>query len=517
MPFWQEKRRQLYTDTKLTESGCLKAMNTPPVIYNEFTDVTELLRFAQDFYLTHPGQQMDLALWEKRVAQEGKPDDLWVVQVGKHAAEHARPSFIPVLAAITLGFGSEDLMTVMKHHRMTANDLLVCEYGLHLIPGVPENPVDDARTPLDSWSVCKEVVAAIYLDAELSKDLTEELNDLSVHYEHNYDFEIACLLSPNPDLWPITKLNTGLRSEDLSITACSTLQCASTSFCHLSNDQILLILERSGNLHPFVISENGFEEDQANQFYKDFFIGLLGRDTKNLTRVMEALNSVEDPVLLEKLNRRIINALPDFDFSGTQDAFEVMSMMEKHLNHDRYAPVLNSIVIKLNVLPINRMKLMPEFLASVQNVRAYELDREPDQILKRLNAELMAIEPEDFRRPHFHAIGAATKDLSRPQDLSGVDLQALLMRALQGFGEYGKAKHQTWMGEPTSKYVDNAKPSIENLARYVAKKAEVDYKAFADLSSEMKALLASNGFDPRKLPGISRQDKGRVLIDNLGL
>ena len=45
----------------------------------------------------------------------------------------------------------------------------------------------------------------------------------------------------------------------------------------------------------------------------------------------------------------------------------------------------------------------------------------------------------------------------------------------------------------------------------------IDYKGLAGLSSETRIFLSSNGFDFKKIPDMTRQDRGVVLEDQLGL
>jgi hypothetical protein len=484
----------------------------------DYVDVTELFRFAQDFYLDHPGQQLELAGWEKRVANIGIPNDLWVVQVGEQAAEYARPTFIPVLAAISLGFPSKDLLAVMKHHDMDADDFLRCEYCKNLIPGVPHNPIDDTRVRLDSWTVCKAVLDAINLDADLTNDLILERNDEENYYEHDPDLEVVCLLSPIEGLWPISIPDSMIETSNLYVIDISYFEHANESFQQLSYEQVLTTLERSGNLHPLVISENGYSDGINNGFFKKLFVGMVGDGNVNLSKIIEALNSVDDPVLLDKLNTRIINALPDFDFEFLV-GMDAMEMMAKYLDKTRYAPLLNNMVVKLNLLPLVHAKGLKKPQSDqvlIGWIEDYECGG--SDTLQHLFNELMMIDPIHFRKPHFKAIGVAMNGLVEPQNLSRIDLQALLMKALHGFYAYSKAAHWTQNGLPTTTFVDKAKPSVETLASFVSKHVEVDYKALADLPSVMKALLAGcDGFDIRKLPGITRRDKGQVLSDGLGL
>lgn len=493
-------------------------MNILPERNNDYTDVTELLRFAQGYFLANPGQQMDLRIWEKQVAKEGVPDDLWVVQIGSYAVEHARPTFIPALAAITLGYSSQDLLAVMKHHDMDADDFLVSEYYKNLIPGVPDNPIDDTRIRLDSWTVCSAVLKAIQLDEDLIEDLLLERNDENNHYEHNYDLEILCLLSTIEGLWPISMPDSSIETSNLGVLDISDFENISESFNQLSNEQILTILERSGNLHPLVISENGYSDGSSNAFFVKLFFGMQDDGNAKLSRIIEALNSVDDPGRLEKLNARIINVLPDFDFKSIAGK-DVLEMMAKHLDKNRYAALLSNMVVKLNLIPLSNAKSLKKTQREQVMTQVHEdFECAGDCIMKRLYNELMAIEPGNFRKPHFKAIGVAINDLADPQDLSGLNLQALLVRTLQGFDAYTKAAHWTTMGLPTTRFVEKAKPSVEALASYASKHVEVDYNALSDLPSAMKAFLAGcNGYDIRKMPGISRRDKGHVLSDSLGL
>lgn len=57
----------------------------------------------------------------------------------------------------------------------------------------------------------------------------------------------------------------------------------------------------------------------------------------------------------------------------------------------------------------------------------------------------------------------------------------------------------------------------DSFASIINKDSNIDYKMLSGLSSTSKSILAKNGFDIKRLPGMTMKDKGNVLSSQLGI
>jgi hypothetical protein len=64
---------------------------------------------------------------------------------------------------------------------------------------------------------------------------------------------------------------------------------------------------------------------------------------------------------------------------------------------------------------------------------------------------------------------------------------------------------------------DETREYMESLIGYAMKHIEPDYQRFEHLSQNTQVMLANGGMEVRKLPGLSRTDRGKILVDQLGL
>jgi hypothetical protein len=492
------------------------------------TDITHLFHLAVDWYSVNPGKQIPLDLWDANADEYGNMADEWVITVGNRIIKNIQTTVIPVLAAINLGYSSEQVLAVIKHHGMDSIDFLGCSYLRLLQQKERTLPGSDKPYVLDPWSINREIVNAMSLDAELSSDLAGQFIGYENTYGTNFEFEIAGLLSSNESLWPITNLESFLKERKAGIldqetpvprrTPIYAFINSGIDFDQISLDQILLILKRSGSLHPEAISENGFGSGSFSNFFKELFLELDNKAVDGLSRLMEALNSVNNPDVLKEIQDSILRTLPDFEDATVSDGLSIMRMMNLHLNEELYTEVFESMVIKTNIMPtadIPKVLNDPYFgtiIPALNEFREFE-----DTIFRRLYNEVNYLDPSDFRRPHFTALGSVAKDWKVQQNLTGIDLQGFLIKVLSALDSYKAATHYDDEGQVTDSFAHHASQQVCQLSSFVASNINADYQRFADLPSHQKALLAANGFDIRKLPGINRKDKGQVLSEEMGL
>ena len=498
-------------------------------IADDSADVAWLIYQARDFYLKNPGQQIPHEVWDN-LCEQVDFDEHYErsAKIGQNYQQGLENNIIPSIAAISLGVSTEQVAKTLEHHEVCADFFLRCVFSNHQVEGFEDIPDEATHETLNPWNITREMINAICLISGSAQELAKDMLGNGEEYGHNHHLELACLLSDQACLWPVIRLKAHfserlseyLPDEENKPKITSILAFKDTiDFNTLSNAQILQMLERSGNLHRDVVSENGFDGDLANSFLREMFTGMFEEDDcKNFSRMIEALNSVQDPDLLAKLNARIIAALADSDYQIWFDRMQTMKQMERHLDHQRYAPVIQSMLLKLNVLPVRAAdKLRDDSILSILIPSFDEFDEHPDQVFKRLYDEIKELSPAEYRKPHFQAISIMINDWRKPQDLSKADWQGFLITALAALEHYQATTHYDKNGYSTDYYKDLAVASVKALCGLVSHHCNVDYTRFSDIPSASKVFLAANGFEIKKLPGINRRDKGHLLSDGMGL
>jgi hypothetical protein len=484
--------------------------------------VTWLLRFAVEWYLDHPGQQIPHEVWSAEVEAANDRIELWNIYFRTQVITNVQPRIIPALAAICTGASEASLLAVIKHHGIQCIDLENCDFSWDDYEGESSWPGVDGLLSLDSWRVTKSIVDAMCLDDQLAEKLAEHLED----YQDHDEFDIASLLTNRSNLWPSTKLNEYLSripSDSFDegeiippIIGAATFKDVNVNFDTFSDDQILTMLDHSGNLTPGVVSENGFLKWQVYMFFSYLFNE--AHESANYRRMIEAMNRIEDPARLAVITDRLLEAVADYDNDQPGKGEELLRKMRELLDANRFRRVLDSMVLRLNLLPVS--SLLQNHQTHGDSSNASELSEffpDKDQALVKLHEELKELAPTAFRKPHFKAIGTLVEEWPFLQDMAGIDLHQLLMKTLEGLEAYRISVHLDRWNMRTDEFVLNAAKEVGKLSQMVSKLDIVDYARFSGLSSQSKALLAGNGFDIKKFTGISNQDKGTLLSDVLGL
>lgn len=135
----------------------------------------------------------------------------------------------------------------------------------------------------------------------------------------------------------------------------------------------------------------------------------------------------------------------------------------------------------------------------------------------RVVPELLDIDPLNFRKGHFEAIGAMAEKWSAPQELSDFDAMRLVGHTTSALAAYKGQRHIDFMKGGCTAYQDRATSQVITFISWLAPQISIDYASLAHLESSAKAILAKAGFDYKKLPGMTHRDKGNVLSEALGM
>lgn len=487
-------------------------------------DVTELLHRAQDWFRDSPKEQIPHKTWGLATRN--------AINQGQISVSHDEfgvifddPSIIPALAAITLGASTEQLAAILTHHGVTAKVVAqaVCVTK-------PENHQRATRQSLSSWNTANQLVQGMCFDSDNGRKFATEIADIPV----DSHLEIAYLLAPTEELWPITKIRrymAGVDDGTIDVVHGKALKTSDFCFSFVQTDlglmgdqQLLMMMERAGYLLPGASAEYGFKN---TLFYKNLCMNISPKKPNNFTALARVVDRIEDQSLVQTMCKLIAESLGNHDFRGSLEGQEVINQLA-NLNQEKFGSLSQSTVLKLNVLPFdlvaNFRKYEPDENSTDSSNPGYEqpFTRHPfyeqrATVLKTIGEELMALDASDFRSEHFKAIHRGTVEWNYTQDLEGIDLKALLTHVLIGWDSYQAKQNDPANGFTPDLLSASAGEHLSGLIKLVASTTKPDYQAFSSFSSAAKALLARNGYDIRQLPGINNKDRGRVLCDELGL
>ena len=477
---------------------------------NMSEDVTHLFKQAQDWFQHSPDEQIPLERWRKNfISTDSRmsiSDDVTIVNV-------VSKEIIPVLAAISLGASTQQLAAIMLHHQVTATDLTRCNYlsAMKLYTGKP-------KTNLSPWNVIRRMVEAFCSQPVLTQQF---LNDYPLAYK-SPEHQIAVLLSNQPELWPVTKARKFIDSIDAGthetgfvydFLDLSTLEMAQIDFNDLTDKEILLILERSGQLCLEATVEYGF----TNEFFIDLLKKPDDQGTIARNRILEAINQVDDPALIHRIIQRIAETQPMVWYGGT-GAAPLLAEVAQSLDQAKYGVLTTNMVLKLAILTQPGLKGLVITNHELLNEPCFDaLVSAPQNVLSQLHAELINVDSNAFKTLHFKAISNAFWEGMPTQDVTIPALQDLLTHALIALERYRERLDNPSAGFKKSVHSSDAQDQVRQLVQYAASRIDADYEWMSSLSSSTKAFLAGNGFELKKLNGINNKDRGKLLEDQLGL
>jgi hypothetical protein len=477
----------------------------------EIENVNALLEFAKDWYRTNPGLQIPLDVWEAKVVEFKETDIAWGIYDRDKGIERVNECIVPAFAGLSLGLGTEELYAILDHHGARTVDLCNCYFvTLHDAKGV------QSASPFSNWHTNLSLMKAFCMKKETTAMFLEKSEDIY----RSPEFNLALLTVPNPDVWPITTIREHVRigKEGLkgtthltkNPTSLNTFRSAEVDFNVFSDQQILELLNRSGNLCLGATSECGF--------YQNFFHGLFRSSVsnQNLTRIIQVLNNIEDPALIEKVKARMTENLCNAATDSDKEGLSVLSGM-RNLDQEKYGALLKSFLLTLSVMPNRLIEGDPHFSHPSNPAFLDDYCKTQNRALYRLQNEIMAVPVEAFQIQHFRAVGRFSSKWHHEQDLSGVDLQALLIHCLKALEVYSSSRHINREGEVVSDLAEEASEYMESLIPYTIKHITPEYKRLEHLSQGSQIMLVKGGMDVRHLPKVTRTDRGNILYDQLGL
>jgi hypothetical protein len=137
--------------------------------------------------------------------------------------------------------------------------------------------------------------------------------------------------------------------------------------------------------------------------------------------------------------------------------------------------------------------------------------------LANLLNDLATLEPQQYRDPHFRAMARLVSALNDDQSLDDLDLNEVVLKTIEGLEAYKEAIHVDVLGQETNEFKVSAVGRVNEFISYLAKHMEIDYTRFANVKPETRVLLASSGFEVKKIPNMTRRERGEIIGNQLGL
>lgn len=478
-------------------------------------DATSAFLFAREWHQANLNEQIPEEIWAEQI--RGLSDEAdWQICAGDTRLIAEGLDFIPILAAVSAGKQGLGLLHVCRHHNIQPYHLKSIEIQVHEGKSIGAALDSGFEVPLSAWNVCNEIVQAIS---------GSELNVIGFersipHLTSRPDLAQAFLHSKQSILWPLTPVRRIRDNPKDQRPACGT--CPITTFSQSGVDlreysdvRILELLDRSGNLLEGMTAEDGLHQT----FFFNLFTEIDKGGEKNLERLVQAINSIEDSDQIRKVADIITTQLSSHSLPwGFTNGIAMYRALDTYLDPVKYEKVFNSVLIRVCATSLkNVIDIMGISPGEVDYTRYEDILLNSKHLMSKLVQELSTLAPNDYRGSHFYALSRLTSDEYDSPSLIGLDLNALVQKTIKALQAYRGATHLDVLGNETSEMKDEATRSVLRVVDFLSTRMEIDYGRFNDVDAESRMLLASAGFEIKKIPNLTRHERGRVLTDQLGL
>lgn len=468
-------------------------------------DLTQEFELLRDWYYKSDFQMVPTKDW---VHEPTNKEDRVLVEFMGFQVARAYRNMIPAFAAISLGVSVEKLSEIIAHHDITVSQITSIKVR-------DSGKTTSTAHDLSQWNLTHSLSQAYFHDPE--RALNFEVYPSAFFESH--ESQVAALLLPVEALWPVTKINQYLkeRSADPEKFEPTPWKVQPTGFetgrldlRYFEHDEIITMIERSGNLIP--------EEDPEHWYVKDFFknvlSSLLFNDAKNHHKMCLAICAAEDPDMLEKLNRKIISELSICDFQTPIQAINMLVGIEKGMPKEKFSAISQDILVNINLLEFFEEGVNPSQESEYDHPYRVAWRLKRSETLEALCQDLMRLEPHEFKAQHFKALHKVSDGFLPAHSASNIDLNSLLAHVLNGFEAY---RNRGGNAKARDEWTERSEDRLLTFVKLVNSRCQPDYEMMNQLASYTQGILAKNGYDVLRMKGLNRRDRGHVLEDGMGL
>lgn len=486
-----------------------------------YTDATWLFDLAVDWHLDNPSEQIPDAQWSAACVKLGTEDIS--ISSGEYILTDVSTDIIPVLAGISIGMSPTDLQAIARHHHLFPSSL--SDLNFKASNGATSSRVP--LVPLSEWNVCREVIQAI----SLNEDHAAEFKSGLIIPARHHNLEMACILSDCPEFWPVTSMERDYAGKNIPKSgrqppSAANLYMSDINLMRMPKEEILKILERAGVLSDFVTEENGFD----NSFWPDLFTRYeKDRDDqdrslwKNTQCIVGALRSITCTDKISKMAGPMLSSLSQSGGSSVNEGLRMLRGLHYGLyENGEFKKLLDKPSMRMGATSVTYTNISRSISPDAITEDVFQdFILEKDLFLAKLSSELDLLEPSEVLIQHFRALGSLGQaGAGYPtQKTDGLNIGELIHKVFSGLDAYiGLSSpdisiDDLYINDLMKEAIDEA----DSFASTINKDSNIDYKMLSGLSSTSKSILAKNGFDIKKLPGMTMKDKGNVLSSQLGI
>jgi hypothetical protein len=428
---------------------------------------------------------------------------------GKVYVKDFPASFIPAIAAISLGFDDLELADVLSWHKNSFDDFVNIEFT---------DPENSSLVQLNNNSFNLTPQEVLIRAAKGYASTPQLLKNLIDGYAANptHKVSISVMHTDQKTLWPQTQINQHLsvlmgekpglidpKFRDFTFVGSSP-----RAMTELVNGNAVDHMRRAGMLTESVLRKQGgvfplWEE-------------LLWSVSENHDVQIAMVNSfagVTDPATISLLKRGLLSATVEATDDETNIAQALPRLRSAFAGSAELASVLTSVMFRMNFIPNNvGLNGLPEIQGETDFFE--DIIQDPQTLTSRIAQELMARPVEHLGLTDFAVFSKLRKMDLKDQmvDFSPARLVCHLLDSLHTFVAHRETNNTD------KRFIDTkALAGIKDMFAILRQAHEFDYDQLTNRSDNDLLLMIAEGFDIKKFKNLSRRVKGMALDDGLGL
>lgn len=417
---------------------------------------------------------------------------------------------IPLLAAISLGFETQSLLAIINDHSITLGDITGIGFSDVYRTGIIYH--NNAEKTLTPAKIIIESFKAFCLEQKNTDELLAHVKG----YPHVLD-ALGAINTEAETLWPVSIINDHAEKmmypkenqHNDEVFWFSDITLIPQSLDELPGRSPTEFTKRTGMLSEPVIRKltRGFN-------LWEHLVCAAGNGEYIPVEILKSLSTVSHEPTLELIARAIL--------SISHDTTEELNSEQVHRTLTWFAgenellrQAVDSNIFKLNLLPyvnytsgnaFDYMEAETTIFGSVLN--------DNHLLISRVAAELFARPAKYLGSSDYYAI-KKLQTLHLPRQQIDFSPEKLLNHLLDSMNTYvSPAGHSCGIKQ----YLDQvAIDSISELTSLLMNYHDFDYSQFDHRSDKAKIELVRGGFEIKKFTSLSRQAKGNILEEQLGL
>lgn len=468
---------------------------------NDLNPETKLYQLVQNWFKLHPGTLIPLDAWNRKLQAYGLASKReFEIQTPHHVLTVENPGMIPLLAAISLGDDLDYLAKLVTHHSCSFYDS--DSFGVSQFNEGPKLTAPGRDIALMS----RPRIERLFIGAILKNP--EQLGVMRSYIDvPGNTIAIPVVLSDQEELWPETLINnTSSRARagvDENLPQAQPMQLdelmgSDLDLASFTDAKILSMLRRGG-----IFIDDARVDHQCPVFFFEKLFDLEKPEWKsNQEAVIRAINSAtgDDRAAIGRKLKAVMLNVHSADSPRLAAALSIYETIDRNA----YPEVFDSAVLKVNNL---------RYATSMGIDASSQPGIDPEGILPELSKEIMGTKPEDFRAFHFNSLGSLAIHWEDAHGAKDVDINMLVKHVMAGL--------KSFLAYPSRNRDENlddqANEDCSQFLKMALKLATPSYSTLNELDSESKLFMVRSGYKIKYFKGMTNQDKGQVLSDELGL